>query len=410
MHALIEFTVGNFLSFKDRKTFSMEATRITEFPDNVVEKGGYRLLRSAVIYGANSSGKSNLIKAMKFMVETILNSSKQNSNSELNVKPFMLDEESKNLPSYFEILILCDDIRYRYGFELDNTKIHSEWFFCMKEDGLKEEMLFIRQSNSIAICEKSFPEGIGLEERTRDNGLYLSVCDQFNGSISHKLMMEFGYFKILSGLDHTFHHSMTFVYMEEKHPIIKTFFQSLKLGFTDIEIPKEEKQFSEKAFTSHNVYDSKGNVTGNQIFNIVESESSGTNKIFDLAGYIVFSLMYGLSVVIDELDAKLHPVLTKKIVEMFNSPDTNKRGAQILFTTHDTNLLSCDCFRRDQIWFTEKDHTEKTDLYSLVEFKEKDGTSVRKDRSFEKDYIKGRYGAIPFLGDFTNLFDNGTQN
>lgn len=128
-----------------------------------------------------------------------------------------------------------------------------------------------------------------------------------------------------------------------------------------------------------------------------------------MAGYILFTLKFGLPLVVDELDAKLHPLLTKKIIEMFHSPEINKKGAQLIFATHDTNLLGCDCFRRDQIWFTEKDEKEQTDLYSLVEFR--DGwCKVRNDRNYEKDYIQGRYGAIPFIGDFSNLMKYGKEN
>lgn len=128
-----------------------------------------------------------------------------------------------------------------------------------------------------------------------------------------------------------------------------------------------------------------------------EHESSGTNKLFDLAALVVGHLEFGAPLIIDELDSKLHPLLTQHIISMFNDPETNLKGAQLVFATHDTNLLNIKTFRRDQIWFTEKDKTEATDLYSLVEFKEPDGTKIRNDRSFEKDYIRGRYGAIPYI-------------
>ena len=134
-----------------------------------------------------------------------------------------------------------------------------------------------------------------------------------------------------------------------------------------------------------------------------EQESSGTNKIFDLSGYIVFTLKYGLTLVVDELDAKLHPILTQSIITLFNNPETNTKNAQLIFTTHDTNLLGANLFRRDQIWFTEKNNFEATDMYSLLEFKDEDGNTIRKDRSFEKDYIRGRYGAIPYISNFQEI-------
>lgn len=404
---ILEFTTRNFLSFRDKKTLSMEATKIKEFPNNVIDTGKYKLLRSAVIYGANSSGKSNLIKALQFMLETIKNSSKLNSTDELKVTPFVLDEETVQKPSYFELLFVIKDVRYRYGFEIDTKKVHSEWLYVIPQDSksAKDLMLFARENQNIMISDE-FNEGKELAEKTRENGLFLAVCDQFNGKVSKNIMMNLGFVSLLSGIDHAKNLGMTFVFMDKYEAVTKEFFKSMQLGFMDIKKAPKEIEYKEKAQTTHNVYNRKGEVVGDFQFKIGESESAGTNKIFDLAGYILFGLEYGEPVVIDELDAKLHPILTHKIIELFHSPETNKLNAQLIFATHDTNLLGCNCFRRDQIWFTEKDATESTDLYSLVEFKEPDGTKVRNDRSFEKDYIAGRYGAIPFVGDFSNLFSH----
>jgi uncharacterized protein len=405
---ILEFTTGNFLSFKDKKTLSMEATKIKEFPNNVVDTGKYKLLRSAVIYGANSSGKSNLIKALQFMLETIKNSSKLNSTDELKTTPFVLDKNTAQEPSYFELLFVISNVRYRYGFELDNKKVYTEWLYALPQlsKSTKDLMLFARENQNIMISDV-FKEGRGLEEMTRENGLFLSVCDQFNGETSKKLIQELNFIYLLSGIDHAKNFAMTSIFMDKFETITKDFFRNMQLGFVDVKIAPIEVKFKEKALTTHNVYNKEGDIIGDYQFKIGESESAGTNKIFDLAGYILFGLHFGKPVVIDELDAKLHPILTHKIIELFHSPESNKLNAQLIFATHDTNLLGCNCFRRDQIWFTEKDATESTDLYSLVEFKEPDGTKVRNDRSFEKDYIAGRYGAIPFIGDFSNLFSHG---
>jgi AAA15 family ATPase/GTPase len=406
---IIEFTVGNYLSFRDKKTFSMEATGIKELPDNVTERGKYRLLRSAVIYGANASGKSNLIKALAFVRQTVLSSSKINSTDKLNVSPFLLDQQMKGQPSYFEILLLNNDERYRYGFELDNSQIHSEWLYMIPIGASKEKVLFVREKDGIALSY-DFPEGKGLEARTRDNGLFLSVCDHFNGNISMQLMSSFKNIYILSGIDHTNLDIVTLAFWEQEEKQTKKFFLNLQLGFTDINLVEGPYKYIEKPITTHNVYDETGTVTGKETFKMVECESSGTNKLYDIAGYILMSLKIGMVLIVDELDAKLHPLLTKRIIEMFNSSETNPKGAQLIFATHDTNLLGSHIFRRDQIWFTEKDKMERTDLYSLVEFKEPDGAKVRNDRNYEKDYIAGRYGAIPFLGDFSNLIKDGTNN
>jgi hypothetical protein len=175
------------------------------------------------------------------------------------------------------------------------------------------------------------------------------------------------------------------------------------MGFNEYEVNRHKTNDENIILTHHNKYDIHGNVVGNHWFDLFQEESSGTNKIFDIAGYIVAGLNLGCVTFIDELDAKLHPLLTMAIVKLFNSPENNPKNAQLIFATHDTNLLSYAAFRRDQVYFTEKNQVEETDLYSLVEFKDTNGVKPRNDRSFEKDYIHGRYGAIPFIGNFTNL-------
>lgn len=402
---LIEFTIGNYLSFKDKKTLSLEATSIKDIPSNVIETGKYKLLRSAVIYGANSSGKSNLIKAMDKMNSIIKSSAKTNSSSEIGIKPFLLSTETEDEPSYFEILFLIEGVRYRYGFEADNNIVHSEWLFECKQNN--EKNLFIRDKNIIEITD-DFEEGKGIEEKTRDNALFLAIVDQFNGTISKKIMSWFNRPSIISGLEHETHKHLTSHFLKDKNTKqrIKNFLIELNLGFDDFDILEgDNKTF--RLVTYHNKFDKLGNFVGKREFDLIEQESSGTNKLYDIAVHITFSLALGLPIIIDELDAKLHPLLTMAIVKLFNSPEQNTNNSQLIFATHDTNLLSYGCFRRDQIYFTEKNEFESTDLYSLVEYIEPDGKKVRNDRSFEKDYIAGRYGAIPFVGDFSKLINNG---
>jgi len=408
---LIEFTVGNYLSFKDKKTLSLEAAAIKDNPENIIMAGKCKLLRSAVLYGANSSGKSNLIKAIEKMLEMIENSGKRSSTDELNIIPFLLSDETEQQPSYFEMLFLIDDIRYRYGFEADKKAIHSEWLFESK--GNKEITLFIRQRDAIEVTN-DFEEGKGLEEKTRDNALFLSVVDQFNGTIARKIIEWFNRQIVLSGIQHESKRGLTSLFLSDSNPsynsLVKDFLNPLNLGFNDIELTKSEKVGNEKVLTSHNKYDKSGNIIGKCEFQLIEQESSGTNKLYDMAGYLVIGLKMGRLIIIDELDAKLHPLLTMAIIKLFNSTEHNKDNAQLIFATHDTNLLNYGCFRRDQIYFTEKNQLEATDLYSLVEYREAGGKKVRNDRSYEKDYISGRYGAIPYVGDFSKLYSNGKNS
>lgn len=402
---LLEFTVGNFLSFKDKKTFSLEAGSISELKENVVKEGKYKVLRSAVIYGANSSGKSNFIKALDFMVETIKNSSKLNSTDKLNVKPFLLSTETEKEPSFFEVLFIDSGNRYRYGFELDNDKIHSEWLYVLGANSKKEVLYFIRNYQGIGVAD-IFEEAKGLETKTRDNGLFISVADQFNSLVSKIVLRELSYITVLSGIDHQESVRMTNVLYNEDDLKIELIYliKNLNLGFNNFNINDDTKQeFKNRVSTIHKKYDNKGKFISDVEFKMTEQESSGTNKLFDLAGYIVFTLHFGLQLFIDELDSKLHPILTQEIIKIFNNTETNSKNAQLIFTTHDTNLLGANLFRRDQIWFMEKDELEATDMYSLLEFKDEDGNTIRKDRSFEKDYIRGRYGAIPYISNFQEV-------
>jgi AAA15 family ATPase/GTPase len=402
---LLEFTVGNFLSFKDKKTFTLEAGSISEHKDNVVKEGKYKVLRSAVIYGANSSGKSNFIKALDFMTSTVTESSKLNSTDKLNAKPFLLNTETENEPSFFEILFTKSNKRYRYGFELDNDKIHSEWLYILDGKSKKETLYFIRNNDGIGVAD-IFEEAIGLESKTRNNGLFISVVDQFNSSVAKIVMWELKWIEILSGIDHKESISMTNVLYNEggmKSKLVGLI-KNLNLGFDSFVINDNAKEeFKKRISTQHKKFDGKGRFISDIEFKLTEQESSGTNKLFDLVGYMLFALEFGIVLIIDELDSKLHPILTQEIIKLFNNPETNPKNAQLIFTTHDTNLLGANLFRRDQIWFTEKDDFESTDMYSLLEFKDEDGNTIRKDRSFEKDYIRGRYGAIPYISNFQEI-------
>jgi uncharacterized protein len=423
---ILEFTIGNFLSFKDKRTLNLESSSITEYENNIAEYCDHKILKSAVIYGANSSGKSNLIKAMSTMRRLLTHSSKQSSTDKLNVVPFLLNTETENSPSYFEVLFLLDDGRYRYGFEVDNSSIASEWLF--KQPKNKEVSLFIRDRDKIEVS-KEFIEAANLEEKTRENGLFLSVVDQFNGPTAKKIMKWFHNWVTISGLRHEDYRGITLSMLERdlSKDQLKEFYRSLDLGFQELNlivgaltperlaiknVPNEvlSKIISDlkggkvaTIETLHRRFDPEGSFVDFRRFDLDQQESAGTNKIVDISGAIFKTLGEGSILVIDELDAKLHPLLTIAIIRLFNSPEINKKNAQLIFATHDTNLLGCGCFRRDQIYFTEKDKFEATDLYSLVEYKEDDGTKVRKDRSFEKDYIAGRYGAIPFIGDINIL-------
>ena len=427
---IIEFTVGNFLSFRENKTLSLEATNITEYKESTFKSGKFKLLKSAVLYGANSSGKSNFIKAMSTMKRIVMTSVEKTSASKFKIIPFLLNTSTENKPTFFELVFLIDKTRYRYGFEIDNSSIHGEWLF--KLEGDNEIPLFIREENGIGVTD-DFKEGHGLESKTRENALFLSVVDQFNGEIAAKVISWFNDLGTISGLSHDNYRGVTFSLLDKKKSKerLLDFFKDLDLGFEQLKFRKEKFQESflpsdlptellddiindlqgetiARINTVHNKYDENGKKVGFRDFDLREQESSGTNKVFDISGPIFDTLIGGGVLVIDELDAKLHPLMTAAITNLFNSPEYNTNNAQLIFATHDTNLLSYGRFRRDQIYFLEKDKFEASDLYSLIEYKEEGSDKkIRKDRSFEKDYINGRYGAIPFIGNFEELLSNG---
>lgn len=441
---LVEFTVSNFRSFKEPVTFSMLAAPITAKDkeidaNNVFEvDSDLHLLKTAAVYGANASGKSNLAKALAFMRTFVLNSSRESQSTDpIDVEPFLLSTTMEERPSSFEIVFMLDGKRFRYGFEVTHARVVAEWLY--RTPGSREATLFKRDSQGVKLGS-GFKEGRDIEERTRENALFLSVVAQFNGSVARQVLSWFGNLAIRLGIQDVADRATTLRHLagEEFKEEIRRFVQQLDLGVADLQLEQkaerilaplptvseslppdtsvglsvgfmeELRQFNEtllkyprmEAHTVHRVYDEQGQPAGNQKFALDKHESEGTKKLFGLAGTIVPALARGTVVIVDELDARLHPLITCAILDLFHNPETNPNNAQLIFTTHDTNLLQHTIFRRDQIWFVEKDRYGVSHLYSLAEFK------VRNDASFEKNYIEGRYGAIPFVGDLSGVFEH----
>ena len=419
---LLNFTVSNFRSFKQTQTLSLEATNIKEHESFIHKVDKYKILPSAVIYGANSSGKSNVLKALSMMRHIVINSVRLNPDDNIeDYDPFVLSTETEKQPTGFEIELLIDTTKYRYGFEYDSQKIHSEWLYEQRQ-GEREYKLFLREE-TISYSSARFKEGErGIELTVEKNRLFLSLTSQLSGAISRKIIEWFRHSNAISGLHSEHFDGITAQIMDEnsnKSQAVRQFLDKLQLGFCELKVKKEDinqnifpkkiplqareqllKQLLKHGKgqvvsiqTVHNIYDAEGNIKRTESFDKNTMESEGTQKLIELCGPIFDTLLNGKLLIIDELDAKLHPILTREIINLFNR---NQTGAQFIFATHDTSLLSNKVFRRDQIWFTEKDKVDSTELYSLVEFKE-DGAKVRSDRNFETDYINGRYGAIPYI-------------
>lgn len=420
---LIEFTVGNFRSFRDPQTLSLVAAPIKskdpELDENTVIKTAANpdLLTSAAMYGANASGKSNLVQALDFMKRFVMHSLKETkATGGIQVEPFRLHAATVGQPSHFEIVFIEGGKRYRYGFEVTKERVTAEWLFFVPST--REARLFEREGDDITVGSY-FKEGRDLEQHTRPNALFLSVVAQFNGPKAQKLVTWFGRLGIISGVDDI--GMMPFTLMQlvegEHSEAIKQLVCRLDLGIGDLQVEKtvrSKPQLPDKmpdeirqAFltimnasdaderlsihTIHTQYDHEGNPVGQELFELDEHESEGTQKLFSMSGPLLDTLQKGRVLVVDELDARLHPLMTREIISLFNHKATNPNGAQLIFNTQDTNLLDNRLFRRDQIWFVEKDQQGASHLYSLAEFK------VRNDKDYERGYIQGRYGAVPYL-------------
>ncbi|MCL5995883.1 MAG: ATP-binding protein [Chloroflexi bacterium] len=436
---LIELTVANYRSIKEPQTLSLVATKAVAKDkqldaDNTFEMDGVKLLKSVAIYGANSSGKSNLIKAIRFarrFVTRFRARRDSDVNEPIQVEPFLLDSTSTTQPSSFEFVFFAGDRQYRYGFEATPERVVSEWLYHVPQR--REAMLFTRDGDAYDLQGAFKSEGAGLESKTRENRLFLSVVAEFNGAIARTVVDWFARLRVDSGLadrDRSLTEQMldTERASPEQREKVLEVLRRLNLGFDDVVVKHDRDEVADAIIrqsgqidessqdetsrrissrqqwlymparaSAHTVH--RKNDTGETVlFDLDDQESDGTQRVFALAGKLVDVLAQGQVMIVDEMDARLHPILTRNMVQLFNSRQTNPKNAQLVFATHDTNLLTNHLFRRDQIWFVEKDQHQASQLYSLVEFK-----GVRNDASFEKDYILGRYGAIPFLGDFRDL-------
>lgn len=434
---LVEFSVGNYRSFKEQVTLSMVAANISSRPETLDQQNVFspaadlQLLTSAAIYGANASGKSNLIRALHFMRMFVLTSSRETQITEaIPVEAFRLSTTTENQPSLFEMVFLIGGMQYRYGFAVNRQRVVAEWLYRL--GSARESTLFTRDNDTIKVDARTFREGKGLEARTRPNALFLSVVAQFNGKTATSILEWFSNLIVNTGIDDlrellvaidNFEHSL---YREDIEQLLKRLdigIEGFELERRPIPLPKglpeemaermarllkitDNAQKSIK--TLHSRFNDAGQVQDAVAFELQEQESAGTQRLFGLAAPLLHTLRKGLVLVIDEFDARIHPNLMLELIRLFNSVQTNPHHAQLIFTTHNTNLLSSHLFRRDQVWFVEKSRQGASDLYSLVEYR-LDGKIVRNDASFEKDYILGRYGAIPFIGNLDDLLGVGDE-
>ena len=421
---LISFSVRNYKTFRERAEWSLvasadkshEATHVVGLP-----KFKLRLLKSAVVYGANGSGKSKLFEALRFMQRFVLTSFTDKKQGEpTGVVPFLLSTEAAEQPSEFEILFYHAGELFRYGFEATAERVVAEWLY--HRVSTKETELFYRAGNDVTFNKRFGTAVAGLikENGVRENTLVLSLAAQLNQHYAKSVQEWFFKVVMLSGLtsDDVLGFTMRFLKQPALKPAIVSLLQHTGVSMEDaaVDAPDETdvkyphgmpKEFREHHLASlsdirvnHRRYDANQLPVDEVSFSLADDESAGTQKLFAFAAPLLDVLKAGAILAVDELDSRLHPSLVCKIVQLFHTLASNPHNAQLLFNTHDTNLLSGAEFRRDQIWFTEKDRYGAATLYSLADFKT---DKVRKGDNFERNYIEGRYGAVPYLGDLTAL-------
>lgn len=413
---LIEFSVKNFLSFKDKITLSMEKGNGEENISNIIKNDITDLLRTSVIYGANASGKSNVIKAFTCAIILVRTSNLMMPGGKLDlVKPFLLDDISRNKPSEFEFIFITNNIKYRYYFSADENKIYDEILDAYYSQ--KPTNIFTRTNTNDYEFNSDKTKLEELKNKNLENKLFLATSSSWNYDKTRDPFLWFlnvidTYDSFTNILDNDLISyskndkdlkEFTLKLLKEADILIKDINvdyeeKNMDENMVDLLIPKinqNSKVFKTKSINielEHEVID-EFNKKHFYKLNFID-ESLGTKVLFSLAPILKRAFSSSKVIIVDEFEKSMHPKLVEFIIKLFNNPDINKYNSQLIFTTHATNLLDLELLRRDQIWFTEKNPSNGvTDLYPLDSF------SVRKDENILKGYINGRYGAIPFIKD-----------
>lgn len=419
---LIEFTVKNYRSIKEEQVFSMVKAKGTELentntfiPKSVASTP---LLRSSVIYGANAAGKSNLIRALTKMKSIVQNSASNSQEGDpLPVTPFLFDDLTRNQPTEFEIVFISEGVKYQYGFSATKVQLLEEWLIAYPKGRAQKWFSRVFDTNTTKYDYK-FSDNLSgskllWQKACRSNALFLSTAVQLN---SDQLKPVFNWFKttLISTNANGWSSDFTASLCEDTQtkPQVLNFLQSADLNIHDIKV--ETEQFDPNdlpvelpdALKEEIIKNMKGKKnleiktihktkSGALIPLNFSDESDGTRKLFSVAGPWIDILENGYILVIDELHDNLHPKMVEYLVNLFHNNKINQKNAQLIFTTHETSILNQDVFRRDQIWFCEKNSAQESCLYPLTDF------SPRKNReNIESGYLSGRYGALPFITPF----------
>lgn len=396
---LCQFTVKNYKSIRDEATFDMQAAAISEHNDKViVGADGELFLPVSAIYGPNGGGKSNVLEAMHTLDSKVLRplcatcdkSDCDYKARKIPVEPFAFLEENRKMPTEFELFFRTEIAEYRYILRVQEEIIIYESLDRVKMDTGRRSALFLRDSVGIELkgtfgkfkisedLSETLPLLSYLGITYKKNEIVNDVLKWFEDSID---FLNYGnpYQELRTAIARS----------EEVRTLVLKMLREMDLDIEDFRIEEKDEDHIE-VYTKH-IVEGYGTELA------LSEESSGTRKLFGLLPYIAKSLVCGTTLVIDELDAKIHPLLLQHVIEMFTDMTINRHGAQLIFTSHDLSTMNNHVFRRDEIWFVAKGKNQNSKLYSLVEFKDEKGVSIRKDAKFDKQYLEGKYGADPYL-------------
>lgn len=396
---LCQFSVKNYKSIRDQITFDMQAAAISEHTDRIIKDSDEQLfLPVSAIYGPNGGGKSNVLEALQTLGTMVLrpvHATKQNRTTDYKfnrypVKPFIFSEEGKNNPTEFEIFFRTEIAEYRYVLHTREDVVVYECLDRVKMETGRKSALFQRKGEEISL--RGVLAKLKISEGMSKNLPLLSYLGitYMNNEVIKDAINWFEYGIDFLNYGNPFEELRTAIASsDEIKKLVLDMIKEMDLDIENFRVEEHENNQIE-IFTQHNVDGYKAELT-------LSEESSGTKKLFGLLPFIAKSLVNGTTLVIDELDAKIHPVLLRYVIMLFNNMETNRHGAQLVFTSHDLSTMNSEVFRRDEIWFVAKGNNQNSRLYSLVEFKTGNGEVVRKDAKYDKQYLEGKYGADPYL-------------
>ena len=412
---LLQFNFKNYKSFRDDTTLDMTATKISEYDKHIIKAGGEQVLPIAAIFGANASGKSNVIEAFRYMYEYVRDSlnyggdtSKKEKDGFVRPTPFLFDNHTKEAESVFEVYFInsldSKEKTYNYGFSIDAGGVVEECLNVKSKTAKEASRIFYRNRKTDEL------DLTGFTNKVKDNLIIALEKETLLVSLGAKLKVE----KLKFVRDWFMNNEFAnfgqpvenfflsqlipedFASDETVRKKVLKYLSSFDESIIDFKVEtikgekEEDNQF--KIFAVHQMVDV------NDFVSIpLQQESAGTLKMFALYPWVDEVLSSGGILVVDELNAKLHPLLVRVFIQTFLNKELNPNKAQLIFTTHESWLLNANLLRRDEIWFTEKQQNGISQLYSLADFVDEDGVKIRKDENYEKNYLLGKYGAIPTL-------------